>query len=150
MDIENNDFIEDNATDEKLEVLINEFSLQRDELNVMIKDLEKIKEKIELLFPENLDKRYIRFFEEKMKSLTSLFGTILDIRKEIMKSVKTEFDLRKNIKDLKEKDDILEDLNIDDMEKIITNLQDTNKKQKEKRMSLRKKGESHVRLESIN
>ena len=137
--------------DPKLLILIEEFAIQRVELNNMIKDLEKIKAKIDTLFPENLDKRYIRFFEEKMKSLTSLFGTILDIRKEIMKSVKTEFDLRKHLTEISDNsDDPLNDFDIDQFDKAISKLKKDHDKQKAKRVHLRKKGESHVKLETIN
>jgi hypothetical protein len=137
--------------DPKLLILIEEFAIQRAELNNMIKDLEKIKAKIDTLFPENLDKRYIRFFEEKMKSLTSLFGTILDIRKEIMKSVKTEFDLRKHLTEISDNsDDPLNDFDIDQFDKAISKLKKDHDKQKAKRVHLRKKGESHVKLETIN
>jgi len=130
--------------------LIAEYKEQRDSLKKMIIDLNLIKDKIDKLFPENLDKRYIRFFEEKMKSVTSLFSTILDIRKEIMKSVKTEFELRNVMHKLYEKDDdSLDDFDIDGLEDIITKIQEDHKKQKEKRLHLRTKGVKHVKLESV-
>jgi len=76
--------------------LIQVFVEQRLALLQMITDLEEIKKKIDKILPEGvLDKRYIRFFEEKVKSITELFRTMLDLRKEITKNAKDEFDLRK-------------------------------------------------------
>ena len=75
------------------ENLINEFIEQRNAIKIMILELEKIKEKIDSLFGNSLDKRYMRFFEEKIKSVTELFKTILDMRKEIIKNAKDEFEL---------------------------------------------------------
>jgi len=80
-----------------LENLINEFVEQRNAIKEMISELEKIKTKIDSLFPETLDKRYIRFFEEKIRSATELFKVILDMRKEIIKNTKDEFDLRRKL-----------------------------------------------------
>jgi len=80
-----------------VESLLEEFRKQRDEVLKMIVDLEKFKEKIDRLLPDTLDARYIRFFEEKVKSATELFRAILEMRKEIQKSLKDEIDLRRKI-----------------------------------------------------
>jgi hypothetical protein len=77
--------------------LIDEFILQRNAIKEMISDLEKIKTRIDSLFPEQLDKRYMRFFEEKIKSVTELFRVMLDMRKEIIKNTKDEFELRRKL-----------------------------------------------------
>lgn len=77
--------------------LIQEFVDQRKSLKEMITDLEKFKENINTILPTNLDKRYLKFFEEKIKTVTELFKAILDIRKEISKSVKDEFEIRRKI-----------------------------------------------------
>jgi hypothetical protein len=81
--------------DEKIERLLDEYSEQRDRLKEMIHSLEELKGKIEKIFPSTLDTRYIRFFEEKIKTATSMFSTILEVRKEILKSLKEEVELRK-------------------------------------------------------
>ena len=75
--------------------LIQEFSDQRKSIKLMIDDMEKIKLRIDSILPESLDKRYIRFFEEKVKSITELFKLILELRKEITKNAKDEFELRR-------------------------------------------------------
>ena len=79
--------------DEIYDDLIKEFMSQRNAIKEMINDLEQIKSKIDTLFPQQLDKRYMRFFEEKIKSVTELFKVILDMRKEIIKNTKDEFEL---------------------------------------------------------
>ena len=90
--------------------LLGEFRNQRDAIMEMISDLEEIKKNIDRLIPEQLDARYVRFFEEKVKSATELFKTLLDMRKEISKNLKDEIDLRRRL----EIKDTLEDI-----EKII-------------------------------
>jgi len=75
--------------------LLVEFSENREALKVMLKDLEVLKGKIDSIFPESVDKRYRYLFEEKVKAATSFFNTLLDIRKEISKSLKDEIELRR-------------------------------------------------------
>jgi len=88
-----------------LENLIEEFVEQRNAIKDMIKELEVHKAKIDTLFGNSLDKRYIRFFEEKIKTMTELFKVILDMRKEIIKNTKDEFELRRKVSG-EDKDDI--------------------------------------------
>ena len=64
---------------ERVEELIKEYREQRDALKVMIVDLEKIKQKVNTLFPETLDKRYAMFFEQKVKAATGLFSAVLEM-----------------------------------------------------------------------
>lgn len=80
-----------------VESLLAEFKVQRDAILVMINDLEGFKSKIDKLLPTSLDARYLRFFEEKVKSATELFKTILEMRKELQKSLKDEIELRRKI-----------------------------------------------------
>lgn len=82
---------------ENLDALISEFKENRDALKAMILDLEKLKEKVYVLFPDRVDNRYIQFFEEKVKATTALFNAILDIRKEINKSLKDEIELKRRL-----------------------------------------------------
>lgn len=92
-------------TQERTEVLLKEYDEQRGLLKDMVQDLEKIKVKIETLLPERLDARLVRFFEEKVKSISMLFQIILDIRKEILKSVRDEIEMRKKVDIDKELED---------------------------------------------
>jgi hypothetical protein len=77
--------------------LLDEFKIQRNAVLEMISDLEEIKANVDRLFPAKLDARYARFFEEKVKSASELFKTLLEMRKEIQKSLKEEIDLRRKI-----------------------------------------------------
>lgn len=86
--------------------LLREYVDHRREIKLLIVDLEKLRVRVETILPESYDKRYKFIFEEKMKAITILFGTILEMRKEIAKSIKDEFELRKKLV----RSDALEDL----------------------------------------
>ena len=49
------------------------------------------------MIPTRLDARHIRFFEEKVKSVTALFNSLLEMRKEIARCVKEEIEIRRKI-----------------------------------------------------
>jgi len=93
---------------DRIDLLLKEFAEQRESLAKMVSELESLKSKIDRLFPETLDKRYARFFEEKVKSATELFKAVLDIRKEIIKSLKDEIELRKKFEIRMDSDEDLE------------------------------------------
>ena len=90
--------------------LLSEYIDHRAAIKIMITDLEKLKEKIETILPDSLDKRYKYFFEEKIKTISQLFSSLLDMRKEIAKSVKEEIEIRRRIesKDTGNFEDILD------------------------------------------
>jgi len=75
--------------------LLVEYKQQRDALVVMITDIEKIKMKIDNLLPEKLDNRSSIWFQERVKAITELFKAVLDMRKEISKSLKDEMEYRR-------------------------------------------------------
>ena len=75
--------------------LLVEYKQQRDALVVMITDIEKIKMKIDNLLPEKLDNRSSIWFQERVKAITELFKAVLDMRKEISKSLKDEMEDRR-------------------------------------------------------
>jgi len=83
--------------DEKVVELLDEFALHRDEIKKMITEVDEIRQSIDKLIPKKLDARYIHFFEEKVKSMTSFFSALLDMRKEIIKSIKDEIELRRKL-----------------------------------------------------
>ncbi len=78
--------------------LISEFSIVRNDLKKMVQDLEKVSINIDKLFPSKFDIRYKRVFEEKIHTTTELYKTILSLRQEIGKSLKTEIELRRKDK----------------------------------------------------
>jgi hypothetical protein len=85
---------ESNVHDDIIIELLKEFNIHRIEINKMINELEDIRGKVDTLIPTSLDARFMRFFEEKIKSITGLFNSLLDMRKEIAKSIKDEIDIR--------------------------------------------------------
>lgn len=94
---------------EHVERLLVEFEDHRKAIKEMIEELDVIKKNIDRLIPASLDARYIRFFEEKVKSITALFNSLLEMRKEITKSVREEIDIRRKV-DSKDGIDDIEDL----------------------------------------
>lgn len=102
------------STDFNVEIirrLLSEFQEQRDSIKAMIIDLDRIREKIDKIFPETIDKRFVRIFEEKVKAVTGLFNSLLDMRKEITKSVKDEIELRRRLV----KDEVGESASLEDL-----------------------------------
>ena len=81
----------------KVEELLKEYDDHRDAIKMMIKDLEALKENIDRIIPTTLEARYVRFFEEKIKTITSLFNALLEMRKEIARSVKEEIEIRRKV-----------------------------------------------------
>jgi len=90
--------------------LLEEFKQNRDDLKKMVLELEELKEKINTILPDKYDNRYKYFFEEKIKAITNFFNSILDIRKEINKSLKDEIEMRRKID--KQEEDIEKELDI--------------------------------------
>jgi len=87
----------ENLIDEKVNQLLDEFAEHRDEIKKMIVEVDDLRQDIDKLIPKKLDARYVRFFEEKVKSMTSFFSAFLDMRKEIIKSIKDEIELRRKL-----------------------------------------------------
>ena len=124
---------------ERTELLLKEYDDQRLALKLMISDLEKIKTKLDILFPERLDARYLRLFEERMKSISALFQILLEVRKEILKSVRDEIEIRRKVDIEKELEDSLE--NIRDLAKKVE------KFQKDEKLLLEEQNNSEKSLE---
>lgn len=82
---------------EIIQELLLEFKTHRNAVMKMIEDIETLKENVDRLFPTKLEARYARFFDEKVKSVTEFFKTLLEMRKEIQKSLKEEIELRRKI-----------------------------------------------------
>jgi hypothetical protein len=131
--------------DERIESLLTEFDDHRIALKSMVADLEKLKGRIDTLIPETMDSRYIRLFEEKVKALTNFFTTILEMRKEIAKSVKDEIEIRRR---LKKSDDDLDLESMMDIRSFASKIQDF-KEEKDKLVSKRTKELEEQNLEGI-
>jgi hypothetical protein len=112
--------------------LLQEFKTHRASIMSMINDLEALKVNVDRLFPEKLDARYMRFFEEKIKSATELFKTLLEMRKEIQKSLKEEIDLRRKV-DLEGDDvDVEKSIDIRGLAEKVQNFQDKRNEMRQK------------------
>ena len=112
--------------------LLQEFKIHRVSIMSMIDDLEALKANVDRLFPEKLDARYMRFFEEKIKSATELFKTLLEMRKEIQKSLKEEIDLRRKV-DLEGDDvDVEKSIDIRGLAEKVQNFQDKRNEMRQK------------------
>lgn len=105
--------------------LINEFREQREKLTLMVSELEKLKNGIEKIFPDTLDARYSRFLEEKIKAVTELFKAILDMRKEIIKNIKDEIDLRNKYEENDDNDK--DDMSNLDIRSLVRKIEQFNK-----------------------
>jgi len=124
----------ENIQEQKIDALLNIYDEHRAAIKEMIVDLEKIRERIDTLIPDTLDARYMRFFEEKVKSITALFNSLLDMRKEIAKSVKDEIDIRRRIKNAEGAIDIEDMLDIRSMTTKIDDFKREKEKMQKKRM----------------
>jgi len=112
--------------------LLQEFKIHRVSIMSMIDDLEALKANVDRLFPEKLDARYMRFFEEKIKSATELFKTLLEMRKEIQKSLKEEIDLRRKITFDDEEMDIEKSIDIRGLAEKVENFQEKRNEMRQK------------------
>lgn len=105
--------------------LLEEYREQRESLKIMVTDLEVMRKNIDNIFPtEFKDARYKFIFEQKIKTATELLKTLLDIRREITKSIKDEIEIRKKITPAK--DDDGEELDIRALAKKIESLNNQN------------------------
>jgi hypothetical protein len=120
--------------DDKFEELINEYNEHRISIKSMINDLEKLKIRIDKLIPDNIDARYMRFFEEKIKAITSLFNSLLDMRKEIAKSIKDEIELRRKHNKNIDEFDLEELIDVRSMSEIINDFNNKNIQLKQQRI----------------
>ncbi len=119
-----------------VESLLKEFEDHRVAIKEMINELDVIKKNVDRLIPTNLDARYVRFFEEKVKSITHLFNSLLEMRKEIVKSVREEIDLRRK---LENKGGIEEIENIIDIRKVAKKVESFKAKQQEFKDTIERK-----------
>jgi hypothetical protein len=120
----------------KIEELLEEFVVHRNAIKEMITNLEEIKAKVDKVIPSNLDARHIRFFEEKVKSVTALFNALLEMRKEIARCVREEIEIRRKM-DKGEKEFALDE--IFDIREFAEKVDEFSKKSKKIRANTIKK-----------
>ena len=127
------DVIGQSKYESKVQQLLGIFEENRTAIMDMITDLEKLKDKLDTIFPETTDARHMRFFEEKVKAISSFFNVLLDMRKEINKSVKDEIEIRRKTEGKEDDLDIEGLLDIRQATRKIEKFQMDATKLKEKR-----------------
>jgi uncharacterized protein YukE len=120
--------------EEKVRELLVVFEKNRDSIMEMISDLEKLKNKLDTIFPETADARYMRFFEEKVKAVSSFFNVLLDMRKEINKSLKDEIEMRRRVEGKDAEVDLESLLDVRAATRKIEDFKDASDRMKKKRI----------------
>jgi hypothetical protein len=82
-----------------VEGLLKEFKSQREQIVGMVEEVEGLRKQVALLFPESIDSRTRRFLEDKVKAMVAFYNVLLDMRKEISKSIKDELEVRRRLDD---------------------------------------------------
>ena len=128
------DAIKKSPYEEKVEQLLRVFEENRNAIMEMISDLEKLKNKLDTIFPENTDARHMRFFEEKVKAVSSFFNVLLDMRKEINKSLKDEMEMRRKVEGKDSEIELEELLDVRGAAEKIKRFEDITQKLKKERV----------------
>ena len=81
-----------------IEKLLKELSTSREELKKYITDVDILRNKISEMFPQNMDFRNRYVLDDKIKTMSSFYGILLNIRQEINKTIKEEIELRRKLK----------------------------------------------------
>jgi len=97
-DVQPNEGDDDPSSDPIIDQLLQKYSSSRTELETDLEDISKLKKHMDTLFPQDLNFRNKFVLEEKIKSTTGFYSTILSIRQEINKSLSNEIDIRRKLK----------------------------------------------------
>lgn len=89
--------ISEEDDEEKLDALLEGIEENRKHYGGMLTDIKDLREKIDALLPKNMDYKKKYLFEERMKTITSIIGMELDVRKTLENSYKTEIELRRKL-----------------------------------------------------
>lgn len=127
------ELIKKSPYEQKIIDLLKIFESNRDAIMEMISDLEKLKNKLDTIFPDTTDTRHMRFFEEKVKAVSSFFNVLLDMRKEINKSLKDEMEMRRRVEGKDAEVEIEQLLDIREATRKIEKFQNATNKLKKKR-----------------
>jgi hypothetical protein len=126
--------------------LLEDFSTQRQALLDMVTDVEKLKDDIDKLFPEKLNARYAKFFEDKVKTAVAMFNVLLDIRKELLKTTKDEIDIRRRVTG---KGDLNELIDVRKLAKKIENFDSKKESLKKKKSKLKSGPKPELLMEEV-
>lgn len=81
--------------DNKTQELVDKLSTSRDKLEVYVGELEELKEKISTIFPTELNYRNKFALEEKVKTMSEFYNSLLRLRQEVNKTIKDEIEIRR-------------------------------------------------------
>ena len=134
-----------------IDQLLDEFKKSRDSIIKMIRDIEILYDKIGDIFPDKFDHRSRMFFQEKVKTITEFYKTILDMKKEIQKSIKDEIEIRRKIGNSdRNLDDIEESLDIRKILDTVENFKNKTKLVTKKIKKKSKNDENKVDLKDLD
>jgi hypothetical protein len=121
--------------DEIIIDLLKEFKDQRDKIKEMVVEVEDLQEQVSLLFPDKVDARTRKFLEDKVKTMVAFYNVLLDMRKEISKSVKEELDFRRRLENEEfDPEDLSELLDVSELSKKVDQFLDKKTKLRDKRI----------------
>jgi hypothetical protein len=84
-------------SDPKIQELLDKYSTSREELCKYMRDLDEIRTQVSQIFPTNHDFRNRFVLEEKLKTMSVFYSTLLNIRQEFNKTLKDEIELRRKL-----------------------------------------------------
>lgn len=105
--------------DERYTNLISELEENRKRLYDMLEPISKVRNNIEKIMPTENDYRNKFSLENKMKTIASIIGTELDVRKEIDSSIKNQAELIKKQEDIKKEDESIDNVQILQIAKMM-------------------------------
>lgn len=105
---------------DKYEELLDELSKSRDQLTTMISDVDQCKDAILKVAANTTDYRNRYSKEDRLKTITSFYGTLLALRQEYNRNIISEIELRRK---LEKGDDGEIELDITKIAKQIESLQ---------------------------
>lgn len=82
---------------DKYEQLLNELAKSRDQLTEMISDVDKCKSTILGVAANTTDYRNRYSKEDRLKTITSFYGTLLALRQEYNRNIISEIELRRKL-----------------------------------------------------
>jgi len=109
--------------DDRVESLLTEIKQVRSSINQMITELETLSTSIHEMFPKEISYKSRWVFEQKVKATTEMFKALLDMRKEVMKSLKDEIEIRRKVSGGNSFDDIEELFDVRKLAKRVSGFQ---------------------------
>lgn len=113
---------EEEYNNDKLDDLLKGIEENRSHYSGMLSDITKLRAQLDKLLPDTMDYRKKFLFEERMKTITSVIGMELDIRKSLEASYKTEIELRRKLISELEDDELSTSERIELMTKALSKL----------------------------